>query len=82
MAEAARPFAEARLVLAVQVPEEPAFVVADASRIDQILTNLVMNSIRYTDAGSVHVVLHDFDPALRRLRVSVTDTGRGIPDCC
>jgi signal transduction histidine kinase/ActR/RegA family two-component response regulator len=81
MADAARPLAEARgLVLAVQVPEEPTFVVADASRIDQILTNLVSNSVRYTDVGSVHVVLHPFEAALGRLRVSVTDTGRGIPE--
>lgn len=81
MAEAARPLADARgLALVVQVPQEPVFVVADGSRIDQILTNLVVNSVRYTDAGTVHVVLHPFDPALRRLRFTVADTGRGIPE--
>lgn len=81
MADAARPLAEARsLELVVQVPPEPTFVVADGSRIDQILTNLVVNAVRYTRSGTVHVVLHPFDASLRRLRFTVADTGGGIAE--
>lgn len=80
LAEEARPMASARrLDLHVRLPDEPVFVVADGARIDQVLTNLVVNSIRYTDAGAVRVELHPFAAADRTLRFSVADTGRGIP---
>jgi signal transduction histidine kinase len=82
LAEAARPLAQAKgLQLHVEAPAEPQFVVADGARVDQILTNLVVNSIRYTDAGTVRVALRPFDAAEGLLHVTVADTGRGIrPD--
>ena len=80
VALAARDAAQAKgLSLKVQLPEEPVFVVADGSRIDQVLTNLVVNSIRYTSAGSVLLRLHPYDEATRRLHFTVADTGPGIP---
>ena len=45
-----------------------------------MLTNLVINSIRYTEQGQVRVTLHSYDAAARRLRFSVADTGPGIPE--
>ena len=68
------------LELVADLPAEPIFVVADGARIDQILTNLVINSIRYTDRGQVRVTLLGYDTAGRRLRFSVADTGPGIPE--
>ena len=54
MADDARELAGAKgLQLLVVLPPAPLFVVADGARIDQVLTNLVVNSVRYTDAGEV-----------------------------
>jgi signal transduction histidine kinase/ActR/RegA family two-component response regulator len=67
------------LDLHVELPPEPVFVVADGSRIDQVLTNLVVNSVRYTHVGDVRLVLHPYDADAQRLRFTVSDTGPGIP---
>ena len=69
-----------KLELVVHVPATATFVVADGARIDQILTNLVINSIRYTDAGQVRLALAPYDPAARVLRFTVSDTGPGIAE--
>jgi len=53
--------------------------VADGSRIDQVLTNLVVNSVRYTETGEVRLTLHPFDTASSQLHFTVADTGPGIP---
>ena len=80
VAAAAGPLASAkRLSLIVDLPPHTVFVVADGARIDQILTNLVINSIRYTDVGQVRLSMQPFDPATRSLRFAVADTGPGIP---
>ena len=68
-----------KLELLIDVPEDTTFVVADGARIDQILTNLVINSIRYTDRGQVRLGLERYDASDRLLRFNVADTGSGIP---
>ena len=45
-----------------------------------MLTNLVVNSIRYTDAGEVRVTMEAVDTPPRSLRFVVADTGPGIPE--
>jgi signal transduction histidine kinase/ActR/RegA family two-component response regulator len=67
------------LALQVDLPSDPVFVVADGSRIDQVLTNLVVNSVRYTESGEVRLTLHPFDQATSQLHFTVADTGPGIP---
>jgi signal transduction histidine kinase len=67
------------LSLHVELPPTPTFVVADGSRIDQVLTNLVVNSVRYTHAGDVRVTLHPYDGATKHLHFTIADTGPGIP---
>jgi signal transduction histidine kinase/ActR/RegA family two-component response regulator len=67
------------LELTVERPPQPLFVVADGSRIDQVLTNLVVNSIRYTSSGRVCLTLHPYETAAKRLHFTVADTGPGIP---
>ena len=69
-----------RLDLIVDVPPEAVFVVADAARIDQILTNLLINSIRYTESGQVRIALRRYRASEHVLDFAVSDTGPGIPE--
>ncbi|KIG03632.1 ATP-binding response regulator [Caballeronia concitans] len=48
---------------------------SDPHRVRQIVTNLVTNAIKYTDAGSIEV---HFARSDKRLDITVTDTGPGI----
>ncbi len=76
-AERLRPMAHKKNVgLAVSAPE-PVAVMGEASRLDQVVTNLVENALKYTDRGSVRVSLaRDGEDALLEVR----DTGIGIPE--
>jgi signal transduction histidine kinase len=61
-------------------PEVPAFVSGDATRIRQVLANLLGNSIKFTSAGEVSVdVSRDWQEEDRvGLHFAVQDTGIGI----
>ena len=63
--------------LEIDVPSEPTFLVADAGRIDQVLTNLLTNAIRHTHQGSVRLRLYPVSSD-GRLRFDISDTGPGI----
>ena len=81
MAESARELALAKgLELVVELPPGPLFVAADGARLDQVLTNLVVNSIRYTDVGQVRVSMRARGMPTSSLHFVVTDTGPGIPE--
>jgi PAS domain S-box-containing protein len=60
----------------------PAEVLGDASRLRQVITNLVGNAIKFTSSGEV-VVTESWIPARAgqpaRLRIAVRDSGIGIP---
>jgi PAS domain S-box-containing protein len=75
--------AEKGLGLALEIPEPlPVRITADPARLRQIVTNLVGNAIKFTDAGGVRVVLRleaARAPLGPRYRVDVVDTGIGIP---
>lgn len=62
--------------LSVQLPEEELWVKGDAVRLEQIVTNLLHNAIKYTPGkGEVVLTLHaEGDEAVLRVR----DTGVGI----
>lgn len=52
----------------------------DPLRLRQMITNLVGNGIKFTASGYVHVrvFIEDAPEGSKRLRIRVTDTGRGI----
>lgn len=54
----------------------PTFVRADARRLRQILINLLANAVRFTDRGSVTLLL---DHTRHVARFHIIDTGIGIP---
>ena len=67
------------LDLAVFVDPRLPLVMADPTRLRQVIGNLVNNAIKFTDVGGVLIAI-DRDPAdAARVRVSVHDTGPGIP---
>lgn len=61
-------------------PSIPEVVVGDATRLRQVLTNLIGNAIKFTDSGEVVVSVVDrsLGPAGRCLQFTVRDTGIGI----
>jgi signal transduction histidine kinase/ActR/RegA family two-component response regulator len=62
-------------------PDVPPRLIGDEGRLRQILLNLLNNAIKFTSAGSIAVgVVRDDDlDGDPRVRVSVRDTGIGIP---
>lgn len=58
----------------------PLQMLSDPLRIKQIIANLVSNSIKFTEQGSiiVRVILEQENNSRMTLRVSVTDTGIGL----
>jgi signal transduction histidine kinase/ActR/RegA family two-component response regulator len=65
--------------LAMRIPEHRIVVDADPVRVDQIVTNILTNAIKYTPEGG-HVTL-DLSDADEKATIRVTDDGVGVaPD--
>lgn len=64
------------LSFAARPGPEQVQVRADRERLTQILTNLLTNAVKFTEAGSVTIGWQADD---RAVRIAVSDTGRGIP---
>lgn len=64
----------------------PEVVVGDPNRLTQILNNLVSNAVKFTEEGSVGIVVESIDTIRQngteelQLRFSVVDTGIGISE--
>lgn len=76
--EAVRPLIEAhRHTLAVELPEEQLLVDGDATRLAQVLGNLLSNSVKYTqDGGNIQLRVQRDDATIV---IRVQDDGVGIP---
>ena len=65
--------------VAVVSGEAPRWVSVDGVRLKQVLTNLVNNAVKFTEAGEVRVSVTCVSAAPLRLAFEVRDTGVGIP---
>ena len=65
--------------LRADLPEQPLVVITDLRAVRQILLNLTTNAIKYTEAGSISIVVTaQTVDGTRNAVVSVSDTGIGI----
>ncbi len=61
----------------------PEKLIGDATRLTQILFNLVGNAVKYTQQGRIEVAIKPLPYAqsgAKRVLFTVSDTGKGIPD--
>jgi signal transduction histidine kinase len=74
------PLADKRgLIVEVNLPGGEQFMLADASRLAQVLINLLSNAVKYNhESGRIRVECETMPAG--RLRVHVTDTGIGIEE--
>lgn len=71
--------AENGTVISWRIDESlPPLVRGDATRLRQVLSNLISNSVKFTRAGTVIVTAQSMMPG-KQLEFSVSDTGIGIP---
>jgi signal transduction histidine kinase len=64
--------------LSVRMPDQPLLICCDHLRLEQVLTNLISNAIKYSPAGGpVEVELR---PRGNEFELSVSDRGVGIPE--
>jgi PAS domain S-box-containing protein len=61
-----------------ELPDE---VIGDSIRLNQILSNLLSNALKFTQKGSIHVVIREVEHSKKSSRIEflVKDTGIGIP---
>ncbi len=66
-----------RIQLICQVPDETSYIMTDKLRLNQVVTNLINNAVKFTEKGSVTVGYTWEDG---NYHFFVEDTGRGIPE--
>jgi two-component system, sensor histidine kinase ChiS len=65
------------------IPSDIPLMMADEDRMQQILINLISNSIKFTETGKVEIsaqVLVGENPEYSLMEITVADTGIGIPE--
>ncbi len=68
------------LAFNLHLSHAPRWIVSDAGRLRQIVFNLLSNAIKFTEKGGVSLrVLAEGEGDTARLKLTVTDTGIGIP---
>ena len=73
-----RPAAEAKgLAITVDIPLDTPLAFADRPRVEQVLTNLVANAIKFTEQGGVTI---SASGGPHEVTVSVSDTGIGVSE--
>jgi PAS domain S-box-containing protein len=77
--DAVRSSAEARnLTLKTTLSDQPIWLMADAVRMEQIISNLLGNAIKYTEPGGFIFLYVAADRNTAVVRMSIKDTGIGI----
>jgi protein-histidine pros-kinase len=80
VAQSLQPLAQRKgLALRIEGPDSPVIATVDRRILGQILINLVNNAIKFTDSGGVRVSVTP-NGQDGGLRISVCDTGPGIPE--
>jgi len=64
----------------LDLPGEPVQVEGDEHRLHQVLANLMSNAAKHTPGGTIVTVTLTTSEDPPMVRVSVTDSGPGIPD--
>ncbi|MDP5171628.1 MAG: response regulator [Bacteroidia bacterium] len=66
----------------LQVPNEPMILIGDKARISQVLQQLLSNAIKFTEKGTVALVIkaNPLNNNVVALSFDITDTGKGIKD--
>jgi len=68
-----------KLKLSVNIDKDaPEFIQSDLQRLNQILKNLISNSIKFTEKGSIDIDIKKYNE--NAVIISVKDTGIGIPE--
>ncbi len=73
---------EKNLEFEIKKPDDlPTQVIGDQVRLNQILSNLLSNALKFTKQGSIHVIINELKKSETSvvLEFSVRDTGIGIP---
>jgi len=71
--------ARKNIQLGVEIdPSIPEWILADPSRIQQVLVNLLSNAVKFISIGCVDVRVHSVGPCGKQIRFEVCDTGPGI----
>jgi PAS domain S-box-containing protein len=68
----------AGLKLELNVPPGPIWVRGDATRLSQVVSNLLTNAVKFTDSGGRVTMRLELTPNEREVAVTVRDTGIGI----
>jgi len=73
---------ELSMVVDQDVPQE---LIGDAMRLQQILTNLIGNAVKFTEKGNIEVKVQRTEPECEtdkciKLKFTITDTGIGISE--
>lgn len=65
--------------LSIDLGKQSHSIIADPTRLRQILFNLIGNAIKFTDKGEISVTIEFDDTEKQFVRFSIKDTGVGIP---
>lgn len=66
---------EKGLTLHLDIPDSIIYLYCDKNRMEQILTNLIENAVRYTEEGSISLGVKEL---ANEIQITVKDTGIGI----
>ena len=55
----------------------PEYLITDAKKLNQILTNILGNAVKFTHQGSIHLFIHEIE---NKLYFEISDTGIGIAE--